>query len=63
MKKILVFIALFVLICSFGAFIAWCCGYDFDHRSPDIGFAVFLTIVTASLVSFGVSSELKDKQP
>lgn len=31
-------------------FLAWMCGYNFDHRNPDVGFATFIIFLGASIV-------------
>lgn len=25
------------------AFVSWCCGFNFDHRNPDVGYVVMMT--------------------
>jgi len=46
--RILFGIFLFVLFCSLAAFIAWCCGFNFDQRGSEVGFHVAMTLLASS---------------
>lgn len=45
----------FVVTCLVGAFVAWCGGFNFDHRSVDVGFGVVMVLICAVMFA-GISS-------
>lgn len=51
-------IVVFVLAMALFAAIAWVAGFDFDHRGPNVGGGVVLSIYTAIVVAF-LASMLK----
>jgi hypothetical protein len=46
--RILLGIFLFVFFCCIAAFIAWCCGFNFDQRGSEVGFHVAMTLLASS---------------
>lgn len=40
-------VAIFLLVCATSAFVAWCGGFDFDRRTPDVALWAFVTIIVA----------------
>lgn len=57
MKKTLVFGAVFLCLCGFLTFVAWMCGYNFDHRSPAVGFWTFSGTIFAAAISGCIAGE------
>ena len=51
----------FLLVAIGASFIAWCAGYDFDHRDVFVGFYVAMSLLIAVSVSFGFYSSMEDK--
>lgn len=51
MKSIIIPALVFVAIMAFAAFVAWCGGFNFDARKPDVGFAVMLTSMFAAAIA------------
>jgi len=51
MKKFIFPLTVFIFTCALSASVAWCGGYDFDHRSRDVGLWVGGTLYLAFLSS------------
>lgn len=54
MNRIMATIAVFMATMALCAFFAWTCGFDFDKRSPDVGFATIMTTIVAQVFAFWV---------
>jgi len=54
MKAVLISILTFVIILSLCAFVAWCGGYNFDHRGIDVGYIVGSSLFISALFTTGV---------
>lgn len=50
--KIVIDILTFIFVLSICAFIAWCGGYNFDCRGPEVGFGVGVSLFMAIMVIF-----------
>jgi hypothetical protein len=50
--KYLITALIFAFVLAMSAFIAWCGGYDFDHRSADVAIIVFAALAFATLVAW-----------
>lgn len=55
------FIVTFIVICALSAFIGWCGGYDFDHRSSGVGVWVFTTICLATFFGCMVAEMTREE--
>ena len=47
MKKYIRSAIVFLATCGFVALLAWCAGYNFDRRSDELAFIVFITTISA----------------
>lgn len=59
--KVLINLAAFVLALLFCAFVAWCGGFNFDTRGPNVGCGVLMSVVFSTAVaaiSIMVTNEL-----
>ena len=60
--KYLISFMLFAVISASSAFITWCGGYNFDHRSEEVGAWVGLTMYCAGAAAFLTWLHLKDSE-
>lgn len=44
-------LTVFLVGACFFAFVAWCSGFNFDHRNSDVGLGVFMTTLISVTVA------------
>lgn len=51
MKQLIMAVLAFLITCVISAFIAWCSGFNFDHRSESVGFYVSMTVFAGTFAA------------
>lgn len=54
--RIIVGVSIFIALSLWACFISWASGYNFDHRTPDVGYAVMVFSGVFAVISLGVAS-------
>jgi hypothetical protein len=60
-KLILLPALVFILSCGFFAFCAWCSGFNFDHRSQQIGGNVLMIAFISALPAAAVAIHIHEQ--
>jgi hypothetical protein len=58
--ELLAFLCGFIITAAFMVFVAWCGGYDFNHRSPHLAAGVFTGVFISVFVGIGIVAIFKE---
>jgi len=62
-RDILFWIGGFTFMSAFMAFASWCSGYNFDYRSQEVGFGVFISFWFSAFIGFCTTCIFKEVKP